>query len=253
MKNKKIFLLLILFISNLSLSNNKLPFWVGENLIFDLKYGIIKAAEAKMQITNFDKVYDADVFHSKFSVDTTPTFSFFYKVEDRYETYFDVKDYFSWKFSQKIKEGSYRREFYATFDYNNNIAQTNFGDFPISTKVNDVISAFYFTRTIDYKDFKPGQKIYLSNFYKDKTHPLEVKFLGRQKINVPAGTFNCIVIEPFMKEGALFKSEGRVLVYLSDDELKIPILIKTKVLIGSIDAELKSYSGLNGNLKSKVK
>ena len=251
--NKLLFLILFLSLKTFAIQpEKKFPFKVGEKLIFDLKYGIIKAAETKMILTEFDTIFGNQVFHSKFTVDTTPTFSIFYKVEDRYDTFFDANELFSWKFSQVIREGKYKRDFFATFNYLKNIAETNYGEYPLTTKVHDVISAFYFTRNIDYKNFKPGQKIYLSNFYKDKTHPLEVKYLGKQIIKVPAGKFNCIVIEPFMKEGALFKSEGRVLIYLSDDELKVPILVKTEVLIGTIDAELREYSGLNGNLTAKV-
>ena len=177
----------------------------------------------------------------------------FYVVKDRYDSFIDSQEYYSLKFEQVIREGKYKRDFRATFNYKENIAQTNFGDFPITTYVQDVLSAFYFSRTIDYTNYKPGQKIYLNNFYKDKTHPLEVKFIGRETIKVEAGTFRCIVIEPFMKEGALFKSEGRVLVYMSDDEKKIPVMVRTKVLIGSVDAELREYSGVNGKLTAKVK
>jgi hypothetical protein len=80
-----------------------------------------------------------------------------------------------------------------------------------------------------------------------------VKFLGRQKIKVDAGEFNCIIVEPMVKEGGLFKAEGRILIWLSDDDLKIPVKVSTKVPIGSIDSELREYSGLRGELKAKVK
>lgn len=251
---KNLFFLILAFSLILSAQNGeKHAFTVGEKLFFDVKYGFIKAAESVMQIEKFDTINGVEVFHSKFNVDTTPTFSLFYKVKDRYETYFDTKKYYSLKFKQNLREGKYKRDFYASFDYTKKIAETSLGTFPITDYVSDVISAFYYTRTIDYKNMKVGQKIYLSNFYRDRNYPLDVKYLGRQKIKVSAGEFNCILIEPFMKEGALFKSEGRVLIYLSDDDLKIPIMISTKVLIGSIDAELRDYKGLAGNLTSKVK
>ena len=98
------------------------------------------------------------------------------------------------------------------------------------------MSAFYFARTIDYSKRRVGEKIELQNFYKDKTFPLDVKFLGRQKIKVDAGEFNCIIVEPMVKEGGLFKAEGRILIWLSDDDLKIPVKVSTKVPIGSIDS-----------------
>ena len=68
-----------------------------------------------------------------------------------------------------------------------------------------------------------------------------------------AGTFKTIVVEPLVKEGGLFKSEGRIVIWLSDDERKLPVRVNTKVLIGSIDVELREYSGLTGALPSRIK
>ena len=68
-----------------------------------------------------------------------------------------------------------------------------------------------------------------------------------------AGTFKCLIIEPLAREGGLFKSEGKVLLWLSDDDRKIPVKVSTKVLIGSISAELREYSGINGELKARTK
>jgi hypothetical protein len=70
---------------------------------------------------------------------------------------------------------------------------------------------------------------------------------------VAAGTFKTIVVEPLVKEGGLFKSEGRIVIWLSDDERKLPVRVNTKVLIGSIDVELSAYSGLTGALPSRIK
>ncbi len=100
---------------------------------------------------------------------------------------------------------------------------------------------------------KPGDYVTLYNFYKDTSHELRVKFLGRQELEVAAGTFKTIVVEPLVKEGGLFKSEGRIVIWLSDDERKIPVRVNTKVVIGSIDVELKQYSGLAGPLRSRIK
>jgi hypothetical protein len=69
---------------------------------------------------------------------------------------------------------------------------------------------------------------------------------------VEAGTFNCVLVEPLMKEGGLFKSEGRIIIWMTNDERKIPVKVSTKVVVGSIDAELREYSGINGPIKAKV-
>jgi hypothetical protein len=61
------------------------------------------------------------------------------------------------------------------------------------------------------------------------------------------------VIEPLVREGGLIKSEGRIVVWLTDDERKIPIRVNTKVVIGSIDTELKGYTGVKGPVRSRTK
>jgi len=82
-------------------------------------------------------------------------------------------------------------------------------------------------------------------------YDLNVRYLGKERISVTAGTFDCIIVEPLVQEGGLFKSEGSIVVWLSDDKLRLPIKVKTKVVIGSIDAELTKYEGLAGKLTSK--
>jgi hypothetical protein len=228
-------------------------FGVGEKLVFDVGYGFITAGEAVMSVPQYDTVMGNQCYKVLFTVNSTPTFSFFFGVKDRYETYLDVNGLYPWRFEQHLREGKYKRDFSAQFDQRNHIAKTTEGDFPIPPFVHDIMSAFYYARTIDYSAMKAGDKIRLQNFYKNKTNPLDVKFLGRQTIEVDAGTFRCIIIEPLVKEGGLFKSEGRILIWMSDDDRKIPVKVSTKVLIGSIDAELKEYSGLRGPLNARTK
>jgi len=114
------------------------------------------------------------------------------------------------------------------------------------------MSAFYYCRTIDYSGFKPGQNIHLQNFYKDSTYELDVKYLGRQQVEVPAGKFNCIVIEPLAKAGGLIKSEGKLYLWLTDDDRKMPVKVSSKISIGSIDSDLIEFKGLNGPLPAMV-
>jgi hypothetical protein len=228
-------------------------FVVGERLVFDVNYGLITAGEAVMAVAAFDSVAGRKVYRVEFTVNSLPSFSWIYRVEDRYLTFIDVEAIVPWRFEQHIREGTYRRDFIADFDQFKNIAHTSEGDYPIPPYVHDIMSAFYFARTIDFSGMTTGDGIDLSNFYKDKSHDLRVRFLGRQEIEVAAGTFRTIVVEPLVKEGGLFKSEGRIVIWLSDDERKIPVRVNTKVVIGSIDTELKSYSGLAGPLRSRVR
>ncbi len=228
-------------------------FGVGERLLFDVSYGFITAGEAQMNVAGYDSAAGRKCYRVEFTVTSLPSFSWVYKVEDRYLTYIDVEAIAPWRFEQHIREGTYRRDFVADFDQINHSAKTSEGSYTIPEYVHDILSAFYFARTIDFSGYKPGDGVVLSNFYKDKSHELKVNFLGRQELEVEAGTFNTIVVEPLVKEGGLFKSEGRIVIWLTDDELKIPVRVNTKVIIGSIDTELKEYSGLAGPLRARIR
>jgi hypothetical protein len=226
-------------------------FGLGERLVFDVGYGFFHAGEAVMAVNSIDTLLGRPCYRVNFDVWSTGMFSFIYKVRDHYESLIDVSGLFPWKFEQRIQEGGYRREFSAVFDHYKGKALTSEGEFDIPEYVHDVVSAFYFVRTLDFTGKRPGEKIRLQNFYKDQAYPLDVKYLGRQTLEVDAGKFDCIIVEPLVKEGGLFKSEGRVIIWLTDDEQKIPVKVSTKVLIGSIDAELKEYSGVLGPIRAK--
>ncbi|KAB2845987.1 MAG: DUF3108 domain-containing protein [Melioribacteraceae bacterium] len=228
-------------------------FIVGEKLTFDVKYGFVTAGVAEMAIPKMKRISGRDAYHVTFQVNSLPSLDHLYRVRDRYETYIDKEGLFPWRFEQHIREGGYKRDFSAFFDQRNGKAKTSEGSYDIPEYVNDIVSAFYLARTFDYSKLKVGDKFNLQNFYKDKVYPLDVVYKGKETIDVGAGTFDCIIVEPLVQEGGLFKSEGNIIIWLSDDNLKIPIKVKTKVLIGSIDAELTGFEGLAGKFKSKKK
>ena len=204
-----------------------------------------------MQIPSIKRISGREAYHVNFQVNTVPSFDWIFKVRDRYETFIDVQGLFPWRFEQHVREGGYSRDFSAFFDQRKGKAKTTEGVYEIPKYVNDILSAFYYARTLDYSDMKVNDRIHLHNFYKDKVYELDVRYLGRERVEVPAGTFDCIIVEPLVQEGGLFKSEGNILVWLTDDNLKVPVKVKTKVVIGSIDADLTGYEGLAGNITSK--
>jgi hypothetical protein len=68
---------------------------------------------------------------------------------------------------------------------------------------------------------------------------MEVRVLGRETVKTPAGKFKCVVLEPLLKAGGIFKNKGRLVIWLTDDERRIPVLMKSKVMIGSVKVVLR--------------
>jgi hypothetical protein len=249
--------ILVILISSTAYSGDEFrkldnkAFKAGERLTFDVKYGFVTAGVAVMSIPRIKKMSNRDSYNIVFEVNSVPNFDWVYKVRDRYETYMDVQGLFPWRFEQHVREGKYTRDFSAFFDQRRHKAKTSDGEYNVPKYVNDIVSAFYITRTFDYSKMKRGEKIHLQNFFKDKVYDLDVEYHGKETIKVGAGTFDCIIIEPLVLEGGLFKSEGNILIWLTNDNLKIPIKVKTKVVVGAIDAELTKYEGLNGPIRAK--
>ena len=91
-------------------------------------------------------------------------------------------------------------------------------------------------------ELKPGTDLQVENYDGKKTYTLTVRVLRKERVNVKAGVFNTVVVEPLLQAAGLFKHEGKLTVWLSDDRLHLPVLMKSKVIVGSIVAELSGYN-----------
>lgn len=226
-------------------------FGAGEFLRFNINYGFVTAGEATLEVR--DTLFNDRRCHLvEFRLISKPFFDAFYKVRDHYLTVIDADGLFPWRFEQHIREGGFSKDFTADFDQVNHVAYTTNGKFSIPPYVQDMMSAFYHARALNFSKFRPGEKLHLRNFYKDSTYELDVKYKGVQAADVEAGEFNCLIVEPLAREGGLFKSEGKLYVWMTNDDRKMPVLVTAKILIGKVEAELIEYRGLNGPLNSKT-
>lgn len=233
-----------------TLVNN--AFAVGEKLKYDIYYGPIAAGSATIEIPTYVYYAGRKCYKVEFSMRSAPFFDFFFKVRDYYYSLVDVKGLFPWKFEQHIREGGYRRDFTAWFDQCSHTATTSQGGpYAIKPYTQDAVSTFFYARTLDYDTLKVGAELHFSNFYENKVYPLNVRYLGKEDVQTKAGNFHCKVIEPIIVKGGLFKNTGKIVIWITDDSLKVPVKVKTDVIIGSVVAVLSGYSGLAGIPTSK--
>ena len=108
--------------------------------------------------------------------------------------------------------------------------------FPIPPGVQDALSSFYFTRT---QALPLGGSVYFDYHSSRRSQPLEVRVLGRERVKTPAGTFDCVAIEPMLKAGGIFSNKGRLVIWLTDDERRMPVQMRSKVSIGSVSVILQ--------------
>ena len=213
-------------------------FGVNEKFTFDINYGFINAGGATMEVTRLIEYNNRPCYQTVTRAYSNSFFSNFFNVDDRVESIVDALGIFSWRFEKNLKEGSYSANRQYTFDQRLNLAYDGKDTVKVNPYVQDALSALYFVRT---QDLEVGKSVFADNFTDGKLYPLEVKVIRREEITVPAGTFECLVVEPLLRSVGVFKHEGKLTVWLTDDRLKMPVLMKSKVLVGSISAELIDY------------
>lgn len=229
-------------------------FGLGEKLEYRVGYKFIKAGTGYFEIMPEPvEKFGRKTYDIRFEVNSLKSLEWIYKVRNRYTSLVDIGGIFPWEFTQKNREGNYKRDFKAIFDPYRNKAVTKDSVYDTHEYVHDVVSAFYYVRTMDLRNMNKGERVYLKNFFDDTTYNLGVEVMGRETVEVEAGEFRCVVIKPLVMEGGLFKSEGHIFIWLTDDERKIPVKVATKILIGYVSAELTHYSGVRGKIDAKLK
>lgn len=249
MKNSFAILTIILFafISVAEEKNIIYPFERGEYLHFTVSYGIILAGYATIEVHDNTDYEGRDVFIFKTTAKSRKAFNWIFKVRDWTESYFDKKLAHTLRFVKELREGSYHVDIDIKYDHENKKAyffqerkgkKNKSAEIDIPEGVMDPLSSLFYIRTMD---LKAGDEILIPSTDNMKTYDIKVIVHRIETIKVPAGKFKCFVVEPVMADGGVFKKDGKVTVWLTADERKMPVKMETKVYIGSIEAELDWY------------
>jgi hypothetical protein len=217
---------------------DNIAFGVGEWLQFDIGYGFINAGSATLEVREIVEYNGRPAYQLVSTAKSNKFFSSFYPVRDRVESILDAVGLFSWRFEKELREGKYRSHRKYAFDQINHSVVYKGDTIEVAPYVQDALSVLYYMRT---QKLEPGKSILVDNFTDGKNYPLEVIVHGRERVETKAGVFDCLVVEPLLRSSGIFKHEGKLTVYLTDDRLRLPVMMKSKVVVGSITAELTDY------------
>ena len=175
---------------------------------------------------------------------TTGAFDWFYKVRDRYESYIDNESLLPWRFVRQVDEGGYTINQNVKFNHAKKTATSEKKTISTPGHVQDMISAFYFARTLDFSQAAPGDTFSITTYLDDEIFPMVIKYVGKETIKTKAGKFRCIVFHPMLLEGRVFKEQEGMTVWVTDDKNRIPVRAEAEIMIGSVKMDLKNYSGV---------
>lgn len=212
---------------------------VGETLTFTVRYGVIHAGTAVMAVEGMRRVGGRPAYLVTSTATSNSMFDGIYRVRDRVVSLIDAETLETLVFEKFLREGKYRADQRVRFDQERGVAVYQDGkEHPLERGALDVLAAFYRVRTLP---LEVGQTIYLTSHDNRKNYPLKVTMHSRERVETPAGTFDCLVIEPTLRSGAFFKNEGKLTIWLTDDERRMPVLMRSRLPIGAISVELIEY------------
>jgi hypothetical protein len=233
------------------------PFKPGEEMHYTLRWGAIPAGEATLEVRDMKKVQGVDAYHFVMTARSNSFVDIFFKVRDRIDSYADADLNHSLFFKKNQLEGKTRRYIQINFDWEKN--ESSYKNFDSEPKIIsqipgsfDPLSVFYFSRTLDLQEGKEFEQPVTDG----KRNMMGVlRVTGKERISVPAGTFDTLLLEPDLKkvEGVFSKKlKAKIKLWVTDDRNRMLVKMKSKVKIGSFVAELDSYKGVELTMTSKL-
>ena len=233
-----------------SVTNN--AFSIGEKLTYKLHYGFINAGEARLEVKGCSKkIKGRELLHVVGTGRSISAFDWFFKVRDRYESYLDAKSVFPWLFIRRVNEGGITFNQDYTFYQHKQKVSDGEKQFSVPHNIQDMISSYYYARTLDFQNAKRGDIFEFNTLVDGEVYPLKIKYLGKENIKTKKGEFRCLKFCPVVQTGRIFKKEEDLIVWISDDKNKIPLLAKAKIIFGSVKMEIIDFDGLR-NPTSKL-
>lgn len=231
----------------------------GEKLTFRVYYhslltGKVTAGEAKLEVKQKAVSKNGrDTYHIVGSGQSKGAFNLFFKVDDRFESFVDRQAMIPWYFIRRTREGGYKKDDEVTFRQNNGLAISRNAVKRIPENTQDILSVFYYARTLDISDVKPNESFPLSFFLDDSLYVSKIVYLGREVVKTEVGTFNCLKFKPMVIKGEVFSEPYPMELWITDDENRLPVMVKSAVIVGSVNMELIEHEGLRNPLTSLVK
>jgi hypothetical protein len=217
----------------------KVPFKVGETAMYDVKFGVLHVGAATTAVAGVEDIRGRSTWHTTFRIKGG---TFFYKVNDVFESWIDRTTFSSLRFYQTQQEGSNdRQKRYEIYPDDTRYVEMDKDPPREHPGVKDPLddgSFLFFIRTLP---LTVGTTYESNRYFRPERNPVTIRVVRKETISVPAGKFDCVVVQPVIKATGIFSENGQAEVWLTDDARHIVVQLKSQLKFGSINLYLKSY------------
>jgi Protein of unknown function (DUF3108) len=228
----------------------------GEEISYTVYYAVagiyIDAGNATFT-NSLEKVNNRVVYHVSGTGRTNPSYDWIYKVRDKYESFIDTATLQPLKFLRNVDEGGYKKYENITFNRSTNTAITTEGVFKVPGCVQDVLSAVYYARNIDFNKYQVNDKVPFSMFLDNSVYSMYIRYLGKEIVKTKYGRFKAIKFKPLLIKGTIFEGGEKMTVWVSDDPNRIPLRIESPIVVGKVKVDMMSSRNLRYPLTSLIK
>ncbi len=236
-------------VHNTEISPANKAFSPGESLKYQLYYGPVNAGEAKMKVSK-TTYNNQTVHHLVTEAYSTGLASRIYRLHNTYESFINPSNGLPLKAIRDVNEGSHSRYNEVIYDHEKNVVHSKqSGTHEVPEYIMDKVSAIYKLRNyLNGRELSEGDVLFFETYLGDEIYPLIIHYKGTDEVRTRSGYYNALKFSPVAETGRMFKSEDAITIWLSNDKNLIPLKVRLNMLIGSVNADLIEYSGLQYKL-----
>ena len=212
------------------------PFGVGEKFAYDVKFGFVKVGSGTMEVLGLETVRGRPAWHTIF---TLKGGVIGYRVNDVFESWIDTATFNSLRFITDQEEGGRDRErHYEIYPDRQTYTENGKPEVPSARDPMDEGGFVYFARTLP---LTVGRSYQFNRYFKPDRNPVRLEVLRTDRVKVPAGTFDAIVVRPIIKTKGIFSENGRAQIWFTNDARRLMVQMKTDLSFGTVNLYLRSY------------
>lgn len=227
----------------------------AEYFNYSVEYGLLNVGEVNIETADKPLLIDKNPFYNvKLNAKVQGAAGWFANLNNYYETYIDTITLLPYKFTRNVQENKYRKIEYSIFDRakdtvtvadtTEGIANAKINTYSVSNNIQDMISAFFVLRNASLERLNEQDTTTIDAFLDKSCFNIRVKYLGKEKvksITAKGKKITTLVFAPLVPSVGVLAGDTPVKIWVSEDDLRIPVKIQVKLTVGSVEMELKEY------------